>query len=101
MPSRDGSSGGGGRGEHVAGRLAKALACSPEVFSDLVSHDLHDTLELLNLWLAIRNPQDRAKALSILRTVVETTRVPEGCGAQPSSEAAAFAHARLAPVRHP
>lgn len=48
-------------------RLAAALGCSPEVFSNPPPSELGQTVELLSLWLAVKDVQDRAKVLLLLR----------------------------------
>ena len=55
-------------------RIAEALGCSEEIFQDGDSNDLLRTLELIELWMSIRNGQDRAKMLSYARTIASQNR---------------------------
>lgn len=52
-------------------RIAKALDCPVGAFSEPSSYDAQ-TAELMRLWLTIEHEQDRAKALSFLRSIAPT-----------------------------
>jgi hypothetical protein len=73
----------------VLDRLARSLGCSTEVFSNQAPHELTHTLELLNLWLGIKEGQDRAKVLALLRNMCAK--------AQASGEPVALSHAMQKP----
>ena len=53
-------------------RIAKALNCPVEAFSEPSSDSVAQTNELLRLWLTIEQEQDRAKALCFLRSIAPT-----------------------------
>lgn len=54
----------------VLDRVAMALGCSVEALSNPTSRDPDATVELLRLWAAIKDDQDRQKVLSFVRTIV-------------------------------
>lgn len=62
--------------ESLLKRIAAALDCPVEAFSDPSSLDRNQTVELLRLWAMIEVEQDRSKVLSFLRTVALGTGVP-------------------------
>ena len=82
-------------------RLAASLGCSTEAFSGQNQHELSETLELLNLWLALEEPQDRAKALSFLRNVRTKARALDEVTAPTPGEPVALAHAMQKPEKAP
>jgi hypothetical protein len=82
-------------------RLAQALDCPIEVFSGLVPHDLHETNELLSLWLAIESPQGRATVLSVLRAEVAKAIPVSGYDIRQSSSPLTLAHATQKPDQDP
>lgn len=63
--------------EALLNRIAVALDCPVEVFSDLSLPDRNPTAELLQLWAMIEVEQDRLKVLSFIRGLVPRTDVPQ------------------------
>lgn len=82
-------------------RLAASLGCSTEAFSGQNRHELSETLELLNLWLALEEPQDRAKALSFLRNARTKAQALDEVRAPIPGEPVALAHAMQKPEKAP
>ncbi|MFK5595654.1 hypothetical protein ACFZ8E_01385 [Methylobacterium sp. HMF5984] len=82
-------------------RLAASLGCSPEAFYGQNQHQLSETLELLNLWFALEEPQDRAKAMSFLRNAKTKARALDEVRAPTSGEPVALAHAMQKPEKAP
>lgn len=70
-------------------RLAASLGYSTEAFFDLALTEEGQTLELLRLWLTIEDEQDRAKVLTLMRSLSGNI--------QASGEPVALAHAMQKP----
>lgn len=64
--------------ELLLSRIAAALDCPVEAFSDPSSLDRNQTVELLRLWAMLKDEQDRSKVLSFLRGVAPRTSLPGG-----------------------
>lgn len=63
--------------ESLLSRIAAALDCPIEAFSDLSALDRNQTVELLRLWASLRDEEDRLKVLSFLRGVAPGGGRPE------------------------
>ncbi|MCJ2106371.1 hypothetical protein MKK70_13460 [Methylobacterium sp. E-041] len=50
-------------------RLAEVLDIAPTAFFDAPVDDLSQTTELLRLWQGITDTRDRAKVMSMVRTI--------------------------------
>ncbi|RYY15420.1 MAG: hypothetical protein EON55_06380 [Alphaproteobacteria bacterium] len=61
--------GAGTQTPNLLDRIATALDCPTEAFSNPTLHSPDDTVELLRLWGMIKDDQDRRKVLSFIRTV--------------------------------
>ena len=79
-----------GSEEASLNRLAAALGCSPKAFSDPSPPELDPTLELLSLWLAVEDVQNRAMVLALLRNMSGKPGAPGATAAQVSGEPAAL-----------
>ena len=55
-------------------KLAKALNCPREAFTQSVSCDLSQSMELLQLWRSIESSTERAKVLANVRHIAEQGR---------------------------
>lgn len=71
MLSDDGGSGGPICSKDILAKIASALNCSIEDFSDNSSCCISETIELIDLWSKIKHVQDRNKVLSFIRTAAE------------------------------
>lgn len=71
-------------------RLAASVGCSTEAFSDPTATQEGQTLEVLRLWLSVEDGQDRAKVLTLLRSL--------GGNMQVSGESVDLAHAMHKPA---
>lgn len=85
----------------VLQRLSEALDISPSEFLDQSSSDLGRSLELLALWVEIKDPQDQAKALSFLRSLIHPEQKSLNTTIEMSGEPIALAHAMQKPDLDP
>jgi hypothetical protein len=60
------------RSAYLLSRIAAALDCSIEAFSEPAPDEFAQTVELMPLWLTIEHEQDRMKVLSIVRSATPT-----------------------------
>lgn len=65
------------RAASLLSRIAAALDCPIEAFSEPVSDEVALTAELMPLWLTIEHERDRMKVLSIVRSVAPTIATAE------------------------